>query len=298
MATLRAQGTTNEEPLIVTAHADGASNASGQVTNPGQVAITGVAVFAPGSTTLVGDLAPGETKAFKLERIDAGRLGQEQLGQKVWTDPSLGPNNPFGIPVAVVNVGGALPPPPLPGVATAPAVAAIGGSRDADFGLWGTLSAKRGQALYPPGMVRAVGWRFGQTSDIGAGTTVQATELVTAVVPVGIGMGKLQRASVRSMNITSPFADPTGTSNGMAVSMFRIPAAATDRQIEAVLSVGVGSKIEVWSAGQWVTLDEASSRHYLIPSPVSSTGVVLIRSAIPFNGGPPMAFMTSLEEVG
>ncbi len=221
---------------------------------------------------LIGDLAAGASKPFKLEDVDAAMLGQVSLADQVWVDPAINFGNPFG-----------------PGFSTDPTQQNTGGRVQADLGLWSSFSATAGQGLYPSGIVRAVGWRFDQPSELTSNGTVNSTELVSAITPIAVGSGKLERVAVRSLMVTSPF---DGSNNGQQVSLLRVPPEAAKRKLRAVVPGGTG-EVELWNGTKWVKIKPDTEP---LPAVVVATGTVLLRVNIGFNNGPVNTGSITLEE--
>jgi hypothetical protein len=270
---LRANGTSTGESLSVTAAATGRRTVEGTVTNLSDRPLSAVAVFASGEVKLIGDLAAGTSKPFKLEDIDAAMVGQVSLADQVWVDPAINFGNPFG-----------------PGFSTDPTQQNAGGRVQADLGLWSSFSATAGQGLYPSGIVRAVGWRFDQPSELSSSGTVSSTELVSAITPIAVGDGKVERVAVRSMMISSPF---DGSNNGQQVSLLRVPPEAAKRTLQVVVPGGTGD-VELWTGTKWVKIIPDKEP---LPKAVVATGVVLLRINIGFNNGPVNTGSIALEEV-
>ena len=270
---LRANGTSAGESLSVSATATGRRTIEGTVTNLSDRPLSAVALFASGEVKLVGDLAAGASTPFKLEDIDAAMIGQVSLADQVWVDPAINFGNPFG-----------------PGFSTEPTQQNVGGRVRADLGLWSSFSATAGQGLYPSGIVRAVGWRFEQPSELSSSGVVTSTELVSAIAPVAVGDGKVERVAVRSMMISSPF---DGNNNGQQVSLLRVPPEATKRQLQVVVPRGTGD-VELWNGTKWVTIKPDKEP---LPQAIVAGGVVMLRINIGFNNGPVNSGSIALEEV-
>ncbi len=283
VAVLRAAGESASGTLAVSALATGRRAVAGTVTNTGDRPLQAVAVFAAGDVRLVGDLAAGETKQFVLDNIDAAMIGQVSLGDQVWQDPAIG----FGFaPVVLLEPAG---------TGRAPGDFPVGAEGDAasvrpevDLGLWGSFSSLVGQGLYAPGIVRAVGWRFEQPSEVTAGGQVMATEMSSAVGAIGVGEA-LERVAVRSLLITSPF---DGVGNGQQVNLLRLPPEAVGRPLQVVMPAGAAG--ELWTGTAWTKLDPDRPE---LPAGVVATGTVLLRTSAVFNGGPFNTGSVTVEEV-
>ncbi len=274
---LRANGASAAETLVVTATATGRRTIEGTVTNPGDRPLSAVALFAAGDVKLVGDLGPGASKPFVLDDIDPAMIGQVSLADQVWTDPAINIGRPFG-----------------PGFSTNPDQVADNTRAVGDLGMWSSFSATVGQGLYPAGIVRAVGWRYDQASELSSGGPVTATEMVSAITPIGLGDGPLERVAVRSLLITSPF---DGTNNGQMISLLRVPPDATTHRLRAVVSgngvPGDGS-IELWNGTKW---EAYVSDVDPVPASIVAGGTVLARVTINVNGGPFNNGAVALEEM-
>jgi hypothetical protein len=269
---LRANGQTPTESLVVTAKTIGRRKVQGTVTNPSDKPLSAVAVFAAGEVKLVGDVGAGATVPFTLDKVDPAMIGQVTLADQVWVDPAINFGNPFG-----------------PGVSTNPGKVDSGGRVVADLGLWSSFSATAGQGMYPAGIVRAAGWRFDQPSELAAGGAVKATELVSAIAPIELGSGTLDRMAVRTLMITSPF---DGSANGQQITLLRIPVEATSHKLHPV--VPGGSDAELWNGKKW---EKIKNEDDPLPAAIVARGSILMRVSMGFNGGPANASAVTLEEV-
>lgn len=245
LVVLNASGPASDSDLEVVAAADGAQSVSGTVTNTGTRVVRSTAVLARGAATLVGDLAPGQQRPFALVGVTGD--GATSVADRVWSDAELG----IGFAAAT------------PGV---------------DFGLWTSFSLRKGERLYPSGMVRVAGWVDDRPADLDAGGVLDARTLVTTLAPIGVTAAEAVPAMAVRSTIVQFAANPMTGARGEGIYRFLVPPAVATQPLEVELPSGLDDP-RVWTpAGEWSELERREgSDAFTVPAEAVRAGAVLLQ---------------------
>jgi hypothetical protein len=264
------------------------------VRNDSGVRIRHVAAFTSGRAVLVGDLAPGEERAFELD--DADRLANPV--QDVWTDPDAEQFTKFGVfpqiapPGKGVVVGGA----PAGGI-----VGSNGGGRFGEtttdegptpgvsFPMWSAYRRAFGYNADALGLVVVGGWPETDDAPVhldGGGSLRAGRSLVVARAVVAAPGDSVSDMAVQSRLVRGlgfgKVAGPVNAAGPSLTMSFRVPAGA-DQTRPLVLGVPSWvSTIEVWDGSGWVRSQATQARDAARALPTSwfRDGVLFVRAAI------------------
>ena len=203
--------------LEVSAGADNGGRVSGEVRNPTPFRLEGVAVFAGSDVALIGELGPGETRVFAVNRGQA-RFDGGNAEFRVWGGPE------FGTPESV-----------------------------ADFGLWQVALRAGGVNFLAPDAAVAAGWTRDFSPEVRVGSRSATPEGRTVVLgrshvrpPVS---GPTPTAARREI-VRDPFAERFGGGGrgGGSVVRFVFPDGADTSNLVLPNLFG---RAEVWQGGAW-----------------------------------------------
>jgi len=248
IAVFNVEGSRALEAVAVSARMSGDRTVAGTVTNTSAVTLHAVGVFAGGKGVLLGDIEPGASRDYTIERIiEKPDPFSSALGS-VWPDPRFGSET----------------------VKTDELV---------DFGIWTSFAGRAPSDLYPPGHVRVAGW----TQELATGIDAEFlnSTLVTSLAPIMAGDGPLQPAAVRSSFVESSF-DPRTGQPGSPVVRYVVPPDATVESFELELPRGITDVELLDDDGEWQEQD-VDDGVAAVPSEAIRSGSLLVRFDLDFS---------------
>jgi hypothetical protein len=260
----------NPGSFEIVSAAEGDGIVSGTIKNTSNLPLVKVAVFSGFGATLIGDVAVGEQKPFRIDHVtsspDMQRGPMDDARSNVWPEAS-GWN---GQPKLDGPVNGAL---------------------------WGTYQMDNGSNAFRRGRITAVGWTRDQPPPFAGGGDMAGRTAVVQDVAVG-AVGRLTAANIRT-DIVRGFGVMDGP-QGNLVTAYTLPPSdavrTTPPRLQVRLDGGADRKVELWDGAAWRSL-QLTTTYTDLPAEFIRDGRVYTRLVFNPQFGGPMSGTILLSEV-